>query len=162
MAMLSFKWLIPVLVSLFHPFYIAVTEVNHNAKEKSLEISCKIFAEDLEETLKKDYKTAVNLSAEKQQAVNDKLIADYIPRHLLIVTDGKPVKLNYVGFEKQAEAVYCYFEVGNVTVPKKIDFTNTILQDFTDKQINIIHMIVGGNRKSQKLDYPAKQVSFSF
>ncbi|MDB5196613.1 MAG: hypothetical protein JWP88_984 [Flaviaesturariibacter sp.] len=162
MALLSFKWLVPVLVSLFHPFYIAVTEVNHNAKEKTLEISCKVFAEDLEETLKKNYKTTVDLSAEKQHAQNDKLIADYIIKHLFITTDGKPAKLSYVGFEKQAEAVYCYFEAVNVAAPKKVDFTNTILQDFTDKQINIIHMIVGGNRKSQKLDYPEKQVSFSF
>lgn len=162
MALLSFKWLMPMLVSLFHPFYISVTEVNHNAKEKSMEISCKIFAEDLEETLKKDYKVTVDLTAEKQQAQNDKLVADYVSNHLAITTDGKPVKLSYVGFEKQSEAVYCYFEVPNVAAPKKVDFTNSILQDFTDKQINIIHLIVGGIRKSQKLDYPQKQVSFSF
>jgi len=162
MALLSFKWLVPILVSLFHPFYISVTEVNYNAREKSLEISCKIFAEDMEETLKKDYKTTVDLTSKKQQAQNDKLIADYVTKHLAIAADGKSTKLSYVGFEKQAEAVYCYFEVNNVAPPKKVDFTNTILQDFTDKQINIIHMIVGGNRKSLKLDYPAKQASFSF
>jgi hypothetical protein len=162
MAVLSFKWLVPVLVNFLHPFYISVTEVNHNAKDKGLEISCKIFAEDLEETLKAESKTAVDLGADKQQAVNDKLIAGYVARHLAISADGRPLKLHYVGFEKQAEAIYCYFEVAGVVAPKKVDITDTILQDFTDKQINIVHMTVNGNRKSGKLDYPEKQLSFSF
>jgi hypothetical protein len=162
MALLSFKWLLPVLVSFLHPFYVSVTEVEHNRNEGSLEISCKIIAEDLEEVLKTKYKTKVDLSAENQQAVNDKLVADYILKHLSISTDGKLAKLTYVGFEKQSESVFCYFEVVNVAMPHKMDMTNTILQDFTDKQINIVHAIIGGQRKSQKMDFPAKQVSFSF
>jgi len=31
-----------------------------------------------------------------------------------------------------------------------------------DDQVEIIHMIVNGNRKSTKLDYPAKSAEFSF
>jgi hypothetical protein len=162
MAFLSFKWLFPALFSLLHPFYISVTEINHNAKEKSLEISCKIFAEDLEDVLKQNYKQPVDLTADKQHAQNDKVITDYINHHLALSADGKPVKLSYVGFEKQSEAIYCYFEVPNIPSVKKIDVTNTLLQDFTDQQINIIHVTVNGNRKSFKLDYPEKQVSFSF
>ena len=48
---------VPVSAEAFHPFYISITEINHNAKDKTLEISCKMFAEDLEETLNKNYKT---------------------------------------------------------------------------------------------------------
>ena len=36
-----------------HPFYVSVTEINQNAAEKSLEISCKFFADDFEQTLEK-------------------------------------------------------------------------------------------------------------
>ncbi|MBD0279981.1 MAG: hypothetical protein ICV81_18740, partial [Flavisolibacter sp.] len=120
------------------------------------------FAEDMEDILKKNYKTAVDLGNTNQQAQNNKLINDYITHHLNLSTDGKQAPLSYVGFEKEAESVYCYFEVRNTPSVKKIDVVNSILQDFSDKQINIIHVIVGGNRKSYKLDYPQKQVSFSF
>ncbi len=68
MALLWFKWLAIAVLGFFHPFYVSVTEINHNAKEQTLEISCKMFAEDLEEILKKNYKTAIDLSAEKPQA----------------------------------------------------------------------------------------------
>jgi hypothetical protein len=162
MAFLSFKWLLPVLFSVLHPFYISVTEINHNAKEKSVEISCKMFAEDIEDALKQNYKQPVDLSSEKQHVQNDKFLSDYIYHHLSIAVDGKPVKPAYVGFEKQSEAIYCYFEITNIPAVKRFDITNTILQDFTDKQINIVHVTVNGNRKSSKLDYPEKQVAFSF
>ena len=145
-----------------HPFYVSVTEINHNSKDRTLEISCKIFADDMEGVLKKNYQTAVDLSNEQQHVQNDKLINDYITRHLALTTDGKKVQMTYVGFEKEAESVYCYFEAGNTSVVKKIDIHNSILQDLTDQQINILHVTVGGQRKSYKLDYPNKLASFSF
>jgi len=43
-----------------------------------------------------------------------------------------------------------------------LEITDSILQNFSDKQINIIHIVVNANRKSQKLDYPDKMASFSF
>lgn len=179
MALLSFKWLFISLLSFgsfqqttkhpvvpvgsnFHPFYISVTEINHNAKDKTLEISCKIFVDDMEETLKKNYKTKVDLSSAQHQEQNNKLIADYISKHLAFVADGKLQKLSYVGYEKESEAVYCYFEVPNLPAVKKLDVTNSTLQDFHTEQINIMHVIVNGNRKSYKLDYPNSQASFTF
>ena len=162
MVFLSFKWLSTILLALIHPFYVSVTEINHNAKEQTLEISCKMFSEDLEDILKKNYKTAIDLTAEKQLAQNEKMIQDYIAKHLAIQANGKALKLNFIGFEKEAESVYCYFETEKISAVKKLDVTDSILQDFSDKQINIIHVMVNDNRKSQKLDYPDKLASFNF
>lgn len=177
MALLSFKWLFISLLSLlslqpkesetatparFHPLFVSVTEIHHNAASKALEISCKIFVDDMEETLKKSYKTKVDLSSAQGKEQNNKLIADYISKHLVFVADGKPQKLSYVGYEKESEAVYCYFEVPNLPAVKKLDVTNSILQDYTSEQINIMHVYVNGNRKSYKLDYPNSQASFTF
>lgn len=162
MALLSFKWLVPALFSFFHPFYVSVTEINHNAAEKTLEISCKVFADDLEEVLKKNYSVTADLSNNAQQAQNNKLVTDYFSKHMSIAADGRAVKLAYLGYEKDKESVYCYFEISNVPTLKKVEMTNSILQDLNDKQINIMHVVVGGSRKSYKLDYPNKKASFTF
>ena len=162
MALLWVKWLATAMLSFFHPFYVSVTEINHNPKEQTLEVSCKMFAEDLEEILKKNYRTAIDLSSEKQQPQNEKMIQDYISKRLAIQANGKALKLNFIGFEKEAESVYCYFETEKVGAVKKLDVTDSILQDFSDKQINIIQVTVNSNRKSQKLDYPDKMASFCF
>jgi hypothetical protein len=145
-----------------HPYYISVVEINHNAKDKILEISCKIFTNDFETTLEKNYKTKVDLDNPPDKAAMDKLINDYIKKHLSFRADNKPVNFSYVGFEKEDEAIYSYFQVDNVPTVKKIDVTNSILHDFSDQQINIIHCVVSGKRQSTKLDYPNTQASFNF
>jgi hypothetical protein len=146
----------------FHPFYVSVTEINQNLKENTLEISCKLFAEDFEATLNKDYKTPVDFSEGKSKPVLDKIIPDYINKHLTIVIDGKPTKLSYVGFEKEKESAFCYFQVEGVSTCKKLDVINSLLHDFNDDQINIVHVVVNGKRQSTKLDYPTRQASFTF
>ena len=145
-----------------HPFYVSVTEINHNAADKNLEISCKIFTDDFETTLSKNYKTKVDLVNIKDQAQTDKQVADYIRKHLSLKLDGKPATIEFVGFERESEAVWSYFQVSNITPPKKIEVMNNLLYDGFDKQINVMHVAVGGNRKSTKLNYPDVNAKFEF
>ena len=146
----------------YHPFYVSVTEVAHNKHEGSLEVSCKIFIEDLETILKQMYKKPVHLSDEKKLAESGVYINGYISKHLKVWADGKLTRLNYVGYEKDHEAVFCYFEVVQIPGVKKLDIENSILQDLTDEQINIMHVTVDGKRQSRKLDFPNKKASFNF
>lgn len=149
-------------LSALHPFHIAVTEVNHNSKEKSLEISCKFFADDFEQTIEKNYKTPLDIAAGKDKPLFDKYIPDYINRHLMFTVDGKPVKLNYVGYQKDKEAAHCFFSVANIVSVKSLDIANDLLHDFTNDQINIMHITINGRRQSITLNYPAAKASFRF
>ncbi len=74
------KWLLVGLVwfslgatTKHHPLFISVTEIEHNAKEKSLEVSCKIFTDDFERTLRAAYKTKVDLLDAKLKPANNHL-----------------------------------------------------------------------------------------
>ena len=89
-----FLFLVPSLKpaptgSLYHPYYISVVEINHNAADKTLEISCKIFTNDFETTLEKNYKTKVDLVNPPDKAAMDKLVSDYIKKHLSIKAETK-------------------------------------------------------------------------
>ncbi|MBS1655715.1 MAG: hypothetical protein JSU05_12770 [Bacteroidetes bacterium] len=162
MAAGLYKWLLMAGLFCWHPFHVSVTEINHNAKDKILEVSCKLFTDDFEKVLETKYKTEVDLVHPKDQAAMDKLVSDYLRNHLSLKVDGKAVTLSYVGFEHQEEAVYGYLEVDNITSVKKVEITNTILHDLFTDQVSIMHVIVNGNRKSTKLDYPASQATISF
>jgi hypothetical protein len=172
-----YKWLLISLVQLssfsvathvkggkagLHPFYISVTEINHNAKDKTLEISCKMFADDFEQILDKNYKKQLDIASAKDKAEFDKLIPDYMGRHLNLAVDTKPVHFSYLGYEKDKESVYCYFEVDKIASLKKMDIKNSILHDFNNTQINIMHVVVNGHRQSTKLDFPNTDASFAF
>ena len=145
-----------------HPFYVSVTEINHNAADKTLEISCKMFTEDLEEILEKNNKTILDITVEKDKSAFDKYIPDYVAKNLVISVDGKPVKLSYVGFEREKESVYSYFQIDNISSVKKIDISNSILYDFNENEINIMHVTINGNRKSTKVSFPEKSASLTW
>lgn len=158
MAASLFKWFFLVL----HPLYISVTEINHNAKDKTLEISCKMFTNDLEAALEKSAHAKVDLSDPKNKKVTDQLIADYIGKHLQLKVDGKTVVLHFVGSEKEADGTWSYFQVNDVAGVKKIDLLNNLLYDNFEQEINIMHVTVGGEKKSTRLNYPDTNASFMF
>lgn len=146
-----------------HPFSMSVTEINHNAATKTIEISCKMLVDELGDILKKNYNKTVDLPNGELKAQNDQMISNYILKHLSLRADGKALTIAYVGFEiEDEESAHCYFEVPHIATLKKLDMNNSLLQDLNEQQINIIHVVVNGQRKSSKLEYPQKQASFSF
>jgi hypothetical protein len=92
----------------------------------------------------------------------DSVVKKYIFSHISIAVDGKPGALSYVGFEKDNEAVYCYVEVDNIPSVKKVELTDKLMHDMFTDQVNIIHVIVKGERKSTKLDYPETVAKVEF
>jgi hypothetical protein len=145
-----------------HPFYIAVTEINLNTSDKTLEVSCKMFADDLEQIIEKNNHAQLDIASDRDKASFNKYLPAYVKSHLGLTIDGKAANLFYIGFEKEKESAYCYFQVENISSVKKLDVFDSLLQDFTSEQINIIHVTVNGKRQSTKLDYPEKNASFSF
>ena len=145
-----------------HPIYVSVTEIEHNAKDKTLEISCKIFTDDLEKTLRKTYKGTVDLINPKDKTTMNRLVSDYVQKHLFIKVDGRPVVLDFMGYEQQEEGITSYYQVNNIASVKKIDITDNILYEYKDQQISLLHVTVMGNRKSTKLVNPEDKVSFEF
>ncbi|MBS1915953.1 MAG: hypothetical protein JST87_06720 [Bacteroidetes bacterium] len=145
-----------------HPLYVTVTEINHNAKDKTLEVSCKIFSNDFEAAILKTFNKTVDLSSAKQKAENDKLIDEYINKHLQLKVDGKPVTLQFVGSEQESEATWCYLQVNNVPSVNKLIINNTLLYESFNNEINLMHVTVSGNRKSTKLNAPDAVAEFDF
>lgn len=161
-----FRWLASPILCVFmtapHPLYISVTEVNHNSKDKILEVSCRIFTNDFEAVLEKMAGAKVDLSSAKDKAATEKLISAYVERHLRLKVDGKPVQLHFVGSENEEDGTWSYFQVNDVPTVRRIDVTNELLYDGFSQEINIMHVTVGGQRQSMKLDCPAVSASFQF
>ena len=178
MAIELYKWLlVPIFsFSLFtneqkaeisgktalHPLHIVTVEIDHNATDKALEITCKTFWDDFESILSKVNKSKVDLVSGKDTAGNNKKIFEYIKSHLQITIDGKPVQMSLLGYEKEDVVVYSFLQVDNISSLKKVAIVNSLMHDMFDDQVNIIHVIVKGERKSTKLDYPATTANFEF
>lgn len=145
-----------------HPLHLATVEIDHNAADKTLEITCKTFWDDFESILSKINKSRVDLTNDKTTADNNKRVFEYIKAHLQITADGKPAQLSFVGYEKEDVVVYSYLQVDNIGSVKNVTIVNTLMHDMFDDQVNIIHVIVKGERKSTKLDYPVSSAKIEF
>ncbi len=168
MVSILFKWLM-VGSLLFntgtnssHPIYVSVTEIEHNPKDKTLEISCKIFTDDLEKTLRETYKTKVDLLQPKDKKAMDRLISDYVQKHLLLKVDGKNAALQFIGFEQEEEGIISYYQVNDISALKKLEITDNILFEYKKEQMSILHVTVNGKQQSTKLVNPEEKASFVF
>ncbi|HEY0175727.1 MAG TPA: DUF6702 family protein [Pedobacter sp.] len=141
-----------------HPLHLSSTELNYNAKTMTVEISCRIFTDDFEDLIGKKYKVKPDLSSAAKHKEMDMLVNKYMAVHLELAANGKPLHLNYLGFENDNEAIVVYLESEKVKGLKKLETTSTILYDLFDDQTNIFHLTSNGDRKSSKLTYPDKKL----
>jgi hypothetical protein len=166
MATILYKWLLVILVfvtmGFAHPIYVSVTEVEYNNAEKSLEISCKVFTNDFEKALSQHYKTPIDLLSGKNKAAMDVIVSDYIRKSLNIEADGKKATLTFLGYEQIDEGIYCYFQAQNISKPKKIIITDKVLYDYKKEQVSVLHVTIGGERKSTKINNPVDKAEFEF
>ncbi|PWS28140.1 hypothetical protein DHW03_11345 [Pedobacter yonginense] len=145
-----------------HPLHVSTTEVNFNAKDKTLEISAKIFTDDFESVLVKLYKQKTDLSNPSIKQKMDELVKKYLISHLQLKANGKPVALNYIGFEIDHEATNIYLEVEKIPALKSVEVNDTILYDMFEDQMSIVHIVKASVRKSTKILYPDKSFTANF
>jgi len=148
---------------LLHPFYVSITAVDYNNEAQRVEISCRIFYDDLETALKAtENVTHVDLIHPKNKNETNRLVGHYLQQHLGLSVNGQPHGLQYLGYEIEDDVAWCYLEAVKVASLQRLVIDNRILLDQFGKQSNILHVTAYGDRKSTKLDNPEHRAVFDF
>lgn len=137
-----------------HPFYLSVTEIKYNDENAHYELSFRLFIDDFELCLSNEEEEPVHLFEVKDSLRNDQLIMAYIAKHFQLTGNGNKIDLFFVGFEKEDQAIWCYFESDAEMKPTQLKIQNSLLYDKIESQTNIIHFNIDGKRYSYKLDNP--------
>ncbi|WP_028298126.1 DUF6702 family protein [Olivibacter sitiensis] len=156
------KLLIVLFSSLLHPFYVSIFTINQDKDAKNLEISCRIFFDDLEDALEKEHHKKVDLVKGGDKEKTDEYLSAYFKKNLRIQANGKILSLQYLGYSIEDDAAWCFLEANDVGTIKEMTVLNSVLYTSHEKQSNILHVTIGGVRKSTKLDNPKTKASFSF
>jgi len=151
-----------ILFTFLHPFYVSVTDISHNQKTKSLEISSKIFFDDLESDIEKENNLRIDILKPQNKELVNNLIAKYLKKHIQIKVNGKITSLKYLGYEIQEEAIWCYLEIENINKVNLIEVDNNVLYNLHKEQINMLNVIINGKRQSIKLDNPVGKAVMRF
>lgn len=156
---LSFVFLV---IASLHPLHVSVTEIEMDDKDKRLEIMMRVFMDDLEVTLKNEYKNPDLDILNPRGLTVDQMMENYLKRHFKIMLDNKSVVTKYLGHEQEGDAFIFYVEVGNVKKWKTINVQNSIITDTFDDQSNLVHVTVGEKVRSLRLtkNHPADNLVF--
>nr|WP_314498954.1 DUF6702 family protein [uncultured Chryseobacterium sp.] len=146
----------------FHPYHVGSVEINYNEKSKTFEITGRFFLDDLENGLAKKYGKSYHFNDAKYKGQLNEALKNYSSEYLKLKTDNQFLKINYVGYEEDSESVNIYLESEKVSNPKKVEAAVSFLYNLFDDQINLVHIIVNGNRKSEKLTYPDRYLYQQF
>jgi len=145
-----------------HPFHVGVVTIEHNASEQSVELTCKLFTDDFENALRKQFNVPVDLTKPSAHTAMDSLVSRYLRTELMLTINGKKQPGRYLGFEQDKEAIYVYVEYAGVSKLVSIKADCSLMYELFTDQVNIFHVTAGGQRKSYKLNHPNRQIEFDF
>lgn len=90
----------------------------------------------------------------------EKLVHGYIREHLKLFTNGKPLSLQYHGYEQVDDALQSYLSANLSFAPSNLTIINDLLFEYKSEQTNIVHISVNDKRTSRRLTNPEKQFNW--
>ncbi|MFP5471614.1 MAG: DUF6702 family protein [Bacteroidia bacterium] len=132
-----------------HEYYIAIFEVGLSKDERSIQISAKFIAHDLEEAIMSTNGPHLNLGSKNEHPQADSLLFDYILRNFSINVNKKKISPIFVGKDVEFdEDLWVYIEIPLDEKMKEMSITNTcLISDFPSHQ-NIMHVTIKGQLKT--------------
>lgn len=146
-----------------HPIHVSIAEIEHNEEAKALQITLRIYIDDLELSIRKKVNSPeMDLLNPGGTRTTDQLVSDYLTGVLRLKVDKKAVQTHYLGHEIEGPAMICYIEVENIKKFKSIEVTNKAILETHEDQSNLVNVNYKEKVKSMRLtnDKPTDVVTF--
>lgn len=147
----------------FHPIHLSITEIELNEKSKALQMTMRIFLDDLELSIQRDLnEEEFDLLEPGEGRTTDQLVKEYLADRVKVKVDKKVMKLNYLGNEIEGPAMICYIEIENVKKFTTIEVTNKVILETHDDQSNLVNVNYKDKVKSIRLTSDTPTLSITF
>jgi hypothetical protein len=133
----------------FHKFYVGVFQVNYATEKKMLQITSRIFIDDLNNAMEKKYHKKTYVGTSKETPADVELLKKYLSEHFLIKVNGQSKVITFLFKEVEADDVLvCYSRIKDIDKFKTLEISNTILVDWNSEQQNITHISAFDTKRS--------------
>lgn len=146
-----------------HPIHISVSDINYSEKDKALQITCRLFIDDLELSIQASRnEPRLDILEPSGNLSTEELVKAYLASHFIVKVDGKVARMNFLGLEREDGALVCYIEIENIKRMKTLHvFYDAIMETHAD-QSNIVHITYKGPIKSARLTRENPSTEFKF
>ena len=133
----------------FHKFYMGVFQVNYAAEKKMIQITSRIFIDDLNNGMEKRYHQKTFVGTDKETQADIDLLKKYLSENFTIKINGQSKPITFLSKEVESnDVLVCYSRIKDINTFKTIEILNTILLDWNAEQQNITHISAFGTKKS--------------
>jgi hypothetical protein len=132
----------------YHKFYMGVYQINFAPEKKMVQITTRIFVDDLNKALEKKYNKKLFLGTEKESSEEMVLLKKYLSDNFTLKINGQTKSMNFLSKEIEADVLVCYLNIKEITKINSIEIYNTVLIDWNLEQQNIVHFSMPGNKQS--------------
>ncbi len=133
----------------FHKFYMGVFQVNYAAEKKMIQITSRIFVDDLNKGIEKKYNKKTFIGTDKETPADIDLLKKYLSENFSIKINGQLKTIVFLSKELEADDVLvCYSRITAVEKFKTLEILNTVLVDWNAEQQNITHITAFGTKRS--------------
>jgi hypothetical protein len=135
-----------------HKFYLSLTEIHIREDKKAVEISMRIFPDDLDRAIEMTRGVNPRILTKFEHDSADAWIMEYLARNFFVRINGKQIHCSFLGKEAESDAVWCYLEAPLPGTPDNIQVQNTLLTEIFQDQKNIIQVYYKEYNRGALLD----------
>lgn len=129
-----------------HKFYASFVTMNYNQQEQLVEITMRIFPDDLEAALSRHNNKTVRL--DKSKAVSDMILA-YLRKTFELKKGGRLLPLRWVGMDLGVDSAFLYVEVKLPGGLSGVQVRDHFLFEMFDEQTNVVSIKYNGKQLDQ-------------
>lgn len=127
-----------------HKFYVALYQVNYAPQKKMLQITARIFVDDLNSAIGKKYTKKINLGSDKETEEDLILLKKYFNEKLSVKINGQSKSMTLLSKEMEGDVLICYLSIKDVSKINALEIYNTVIIEGNAEQQNIMHFNVAG------------------
>ena len=118
---------------------MAIFQVNYAPEKKMLQITSRIFVDDLNLALEKKYGKKTFLGTEKESNEDVTNLKKYFAEQLLFKVNGQVKPVLFLSKEIEGDLIICYCKLTDIQKIQSVEITNTVLTHWNSEQQNILH-----------------------
>ena len=139
LALSAFTW---------HKFYVSVTEVAYAESKNRIEITTRIFIDDLEKGLEKKYNKKINLATKEEIPEAKDFIKGYLNQRVQANVNNKTTEVIFLGSEIENDVLICYLKIDFSEKITTFELYNNVLTEIYADQQNLIHTNINNTKRS--------------
>ena len=131
-----------------HKFYVSIYQINYVPQKKMIQITSRIFIDDMNNALEKKYHKKTFVGTDRETADDVVLMKKYLAEKFVLKLNGSAKPMNFLSKEVEANVIVCYFSIKEVSKINSLSIENSALLEVNEEQQNIIQANISGEKES--------------